>query len=63
MDAQRMLATQGVVPILDEMFDRLSWGKNLQEPPPSTNREGAAGSADGEVGVHGPGKKVKVAVI
>ena len=34
---------------------RLSvWGKNLQDPPPLTNRDGVAGSADGEVGVHGP---------
>lgn len=54
VDAQRMLASHGVVPILDEMFDRLSWGKNRQEHS-STSRDGAAALVDGEHGVHGPG--------
>jgi len=53
VDAQRMLSSLGIVSVLDEMFERLSWGKNKQEASYST--ETSTHGGEGEVGIHGPG--------
>lgn len=51
IDTQRILARLGIVSVLDEMFERLSWGPATNQPPPGSNAdntfEAMGGGVDG----------------
>lgn len=59
VDAQRILARNGVIKILDDMFDRLSWGKSGDvagsRVATAAGASGGAAAGEGDDGVHGPG--------